>query len=166
MKLTDLLIYLHKRKVVVSLQNSYRQQKRDDPPNTSRVISAITHVSVTRIDNNVIDEYVNALCITQNFACTCYILLDFRYQWEGNVFYFFRNFCQFYYEILYNVRSYKNETTSHSRTRSLQHRRYFMQGNISLCTLKIFIYLLQICTLSYKVYRENLKTLIYCVHYV
>jgi len=56
MKLTELLTYLHKGKVVVSFQNSWGQPKRDDLPNTSRVSSAITRVSITRIDYKAIDE--------------------------------------------------------------------------------------------------------------
>jgi hypothetical protein len=56
MKLTQLLIYLLKGKLVVSLQNSLGYPTRDDLPNTSRVSSAITRVSITPTDYKAIDE--------------------------------------------------------------------------------------------------------------
>jgi hypothetical protein len=44
---------------------------------TSTVRSVIVRVSVTRIDSNMIDEWLNVVCITRNFAYACWLLGDF-----------------------------------------------------------------------------------------
>jgi hypothetical protein len=49
---------------------------------TNTASCTITRLSSTRIDYNAIDEQVNAVCTTRNFAYACWLLRDFSDQCE------------------------------------------------------------------------------------